>query len=157
MWMEHLIEKRSKAMDLMRLAANYEHDLREKLKHDPVFDLLSRRKERFQHARDLLTDHALTSFHFVLNAEKLAVLETERAVSLMEEFDIDVGTLVVNRVIPEESGAFFAKKRRLQEKYLDQIHQEFDKYGVLCIPMLDGDIEGMGELEKVAPFFEHLA
>ena len=150
-WMEHLMKKRSKALDMMRLAAHYEKDLQEKLKTDPVFEILTRRRDRFQRARDLLTDHEMTTFHFVLNAEKLAVLETERAVALMNEFKIDVGPLIVNRVIPPEAGAFFEKKRVQQAQYLEQIEAEFGKYGVIQIPMLDSDIEGMQELEKIAP------
>ncbi|OON89690.1 MULTISPECIES: ArsA family ATPase [unclassified Pyramidobacter] len=156
MWMEHLLEKRRKAMDMMRLASHYERDLLEKLKEDPVFDLLTRRRDRFQRARDLLTDHELTTFHFVLNAEKLAVLETERAVALMNEFEIAVGPLIVNRVMPPEAGSFFEKRRAQQAQYLEQIQKEFGKYGVVQLPMLDGDIEGMGELEKLLPLLAAL-
>ncbi|MDY3868587.1 MAG: ArsA family ATPase [Pyramidobacter sp.] len=151
LWMERLMQKRTKAMDMMRLAAHYERDLQEKLKNDPVFEILTRRRDRFQRARDLLTDKSLTTFHFVLNAEKLAVLETQRAVALMNEFQIDVGPVIVNRVIPPEAGAFFEKKRALQTQYLEQIEREFGVYGVVQIPMLDTDIEGLSELEKVAP------
>ena len=150
-WMEHLLEKRNKAMDMMKMAAHYERDLQEKIKNDPVLSLLSRRRERFQRARDLLTDQDLTTFHFVLNAEKLAVLETERAVESMKEFHIDVGPLIVNRVLPPETGPFFANRRRQQAGYLEQIRAEFGKYGVVEVPMLDTDIEGIAELEKVAP------
>lgn len=151
LWMEHLLEKRNQAMRMMKMASQYEHDLREQIENDPVLSLLSRRRDRFERARNLLTDKSLTTFHFVLNAEKLAVLETERAVALMNEFKIGVGPLIVNRVLPPESGAFFEKRRRQQAEYLAQIEAEFGKYGIVQIPMLDGDIEGMAELEKVAP------
>lgn len=155
-WMDHLLEKRSHAMEMMRNAAYYEKDLRERFKEDPVFDILSRRRDRFQRARDLLTDKKLTSFHFVLNPEKLAVLETERAVALMNEFQINVGPLIVNRIIPPEAGPFFKKRRIQQEGYMKQIEDKFGKYGIVQLPMLDGDIEGMTELEKIAPMLSVL-
>ncbi|MBP3751419.1 MAG: arsenic-transporting ATPase, partial [Pyramidobacter sp.] len=46
---------------------------------------------------------------------------------------------------------FFANRRRQQAGYLEQIRAEFGKYGVVEVPMLDTDIEGIAELEKVAP------
>ena len=155
-WMEHLLAKRGKAMEMMKMASHYERDLQEKIKNDPVLSLLERRRARFARARDLLTNKELTTFHFVLNAEKLAVLETERAVAQMNEFDIDVGALIVNRILPPESGDFFAKRRRQQAQYLEQIEQEFGKYGIVRVPMLDGDVEGVAELEKVAPMLAAL-
>jgi len=155
-WMEHLLAKRNKAMEMMKMAAHYERDLQEKIKNDPVLSLLARRRDRFSRARDMLTDHALTTFHFVLNAEKLAVLETERAVTMMNEFKIDVGALIVNRVLPPETGPFFEKRRCQQAEYLRQIEAEFGKYGIIQVPMLDSDIEGMAELEKVGPMLASL-
>lgn len=156
-WMEHLLEKRSKAMEMMRSVAHYDREMRERFKDDPVFDVLSRRRSRFQRARELLTNHELTAFHFVLNAEKLAVLETERAVATMNQYEIEVGPLIVNRILPPETGPFFEKRRRQQEGYLEQIQAEFGKYGVVCLPMLDSDIEGIAELEKIAPMLAILA
>lgn len=155
-WMQHLMAKRTKAMDMMRLAAHYESDLKDKVKEDPVFDMLTRRRDRFQRAKDLLTNHELTTFHFVLNAEKLAILETERAVALLQEFGIDVGSVVVNRVIPPEAGPFFEKKRVQQTGFLKQIDDEFGKFGVVQVPMLDTDIEGEAQLERIMPYLAPL-
>ena len=155
-WMEHLLAKRNKAMELFKIAAHYERDLQEKIANDPVLSLLARRRDRFARARELLTNKELTTCHFVLNAEKLAVLETERAVAMMNEFAIDVGPLIVNRVLPPETGPFFAKRREQQAQYLAQIEAEFGKYGVVKVPMLDSDIEGIAELEKVAPMLAAL-
>ena len=155
-WMEHLLAKRNKAMELFKIAAHYEHDLQEKIANDPVLSLLARRRDRFSRARDLLTNKELTTFHFVLNAEKLAVLETERAVATMNEFAIGIGPLIVNRVLPPETGPFFAHRREQQAQYLAQIEAEFGAYGVVKIPMLDTDIEGKAELEKIAPMLAAL-
>ncbi len=150
-WMEHLLAKRSKAIEMFKIASHYEPDLAEKIKNDPVLSLLQKRRDRFSRARELLTDRESTTFHFVLNAEKLAVLETERAVAAMNEYKIGVGTLIVNRILPPETGPFFERRRKQQERYLEQIKAEFGAYGVIRIPMLDSDIEGMAELEKIAP------
>ncbi len=155
-WMDHLLSKRSKAMDLMRLAAHYEKDLREKLKDDPVYRILSRRRDRFQLAKKLLTDRDLTVFHLVLNAEKMPILETERAITLLEEFHITMGAVVINRVIPAEAGPFFAKKRQQQAQYLEEIEEKFGAYGVVKLPMLDTDIQGEEQLRTIVPLLTDL-
>lgn len=149
-WIDHLIKKRTKAMDLMRLAARYEKELQEKLKDDPIFNILSRRRDRFQRAKDLLTDHDNAVFHFVLNAEKMPILETERAIKLLKEFDIKVGSVVVNRIIPPEAGAFFEKRREAQDGYLKTIEERFGVYGVVRLPMLESDIQGVKQLESIS-------
>ncbi|MCF4112873.1 MULTISPECIES: ArsA family ATPase [Dethiosulfovibrio] len=149
-WIDHLIKKRTKAMDLMRLAARYEKELQEKLKDDPIFNILSRRRDRFQRAKDLLTDHDNAVFHFVLNAEKMPILETERAIKLLKEFDIKVGSVVVNRIIPPEAGAFFEKRREAQEGYLKTIDEKFGEYGIVRLPMLESDIQGVEQLESIS-------
>jgi len=149
-WIDHLIKKRTKAMDLMRLAARYEKELQEKLKDDPIFNILSHRRDRFQRAKDLLTDHDNAVFHFVLNAEKMPILETERAIKLLKEFDIKVGSVVVNRIIPPEAGAFFEKRREAQDGYLKTIEERFGVYGVVRLPMLESDIQGVEQLESIS-------
>lgn len=149
-WINHLISKRTKAMNLMRMAAKYEKELQDKIKEDPIFNILSRRRDMFQRAKELLTDHDLSVFHFVLNAEKMPILETERAVALLQEFDIKVGAVVVNRVIPPEAGVFFERRRKAQDGYLLDIEEKFGRYGVVRLPMLESDIQGVAELELIS-------
>lgn len=153
-WIDHLIKKRTKAMDLMRMAAKYEKELQDKLKEDPIFQILSKRRDMFQRAKDLLTDHGLSVFHFVLNPEKMPILETERAIALLEEFDIKVGSVVVNRIVPPEAGEFFRRRRENQEGHLATIEEKFGKYGVVKLPMLDSDIQGIEDLDKVSKALE---
>ncbi|PIE55587.1 MAG: arsenic-transporting ATPase [Dethiosulfovibrio peptidovorans] len=151
-WIDHLIAKRSKAMDLMRMAAKYEKELQEKLKDDPIFSILSRRRDRFQRARELLTDSELSVFHFVLNPEKMPILETERAIALLNEFNIQVGSVVVNRIIPPEAGDFFVSRREAQEAYLKEIDDKFGTYGVVRLPMLRTDVQGVEQLDEISGY-----
>ena len=150
-WIEHLIKKRAKAMDLMSMVARYEKALREKIKEDPIISTLQARKERFELARSILTDREKCAFFFVLNPEKLAILETGRAVGVLMKSGIPVGGVVVNRVIPEDAGVFMEKRRQAQFGYLEQIRQKFGDLGVTELPMLDSDIQGMDELRRLVP------
>lgn len=149
-WIDHLVKKRRKAVDLMKLAARYEKALQKKLEVDPITDTLQKRKEKFQKAREFLVDKENTVFHFVLNAEKLPILETERAIKTLNEFNINVGAVVVNRIIPPEAGAFFESRRKSQAEYLETIDEKFGQYGVVRLDMLNTDIQGVEQLELVA-------
>ncbi len=155
-WMSRLMEKRNQAMSLMRLAAAYEEDLASKVGDDPIYRILSRRRERFEWARERLTDKESTAFHIVLNAERMPILETERALQQLEKFGIPVGAFCVNRVIPEEAGEFFARHRGRQTECLKTIQEKFGGRGVLQIPWLDGDVQGVAELERIIPYLENL-
>lgn len=61
-WIEHLIEKRANAMELMKVAAKYDKDLQEKIKEDPIIDTLQARRDKFALARKILTDKKIRLF-----------------------------------------------------------------------------------------------
>ncbi len=149
-WIEHLVEKRRKAMELMSMAAKYEKRLREKVESDPVIEVLQRRQNKFAFAREILTDSEQTVFYFVLNPEKLPLYETERAVNILEKYGIPVGKVIVNRVVPEGCGDFWESRRKVQAQWLQEIQSRFSSRGVLTIPLLETDVTGMEQLELIA-------
>ncbi|MDD2206945.1 MAG: ArsA family ATPase [Aminobacterium sp.] len=151
-WIEHLIEKRANAMELMKVAAKYDKELQEKIKEDPIIETLQKRRDKFTLARKILTDRENTAFYFVLNAEKLPIIETKRAIEILQKHNIGIGGVVVNKVIPEEAGPFFEKRRIAQEQYLLQIDELFGSLGVTHVPMLDSDIQGLEQLNQIGPF-----
>jgi arsenite-transporting ATPase len=155
-WIEHLIEKRKKAMHLMKMAARYDSELTDKIKQDPIIATLTGRRDKFALARRYLTDSSASAFFFVLNAEKLPILETERAVGLLGRHGIFVGGVLVNKVIPPEAGVFFEKRRAAQEGYLEEIRNRFASLKLVELPLLDSDIQGTVQLEQLAPLLGDL-
>lgn len=149
-WIDHLIDRHMNARQLMKMSARYDKILKKKLEDDPIIDVLMKRKNKFEFARKILTDGDSCEFIFVLNAERMPILETERAIETLKSFSIPVGGVVVNRVIPPEAGAFFEKRRHAQEEYLKDIDTKFGYLSVVKLPMLETDIQGMNEMEKVA-------
>ncbi|MGI6252994.1 MAG: ArsA family ATPase [Aminivibrio sp.] len=148
-WIEHLIEKRRKAMKLMEVAATYDRDLADQIADDPVIDILTARRDKFALAGKILTDPLNTVFHLVLNPEKLSILETERAAEQLLKFGIPVGGMVVNKIIPEGAGEFLEKKRLSQQKHLARIRERFSDVPIVELPMLADDIQGIGQLRII--------
>jgi len=155
-WIEHLINRHEKSRQLMKMSARYDEILKKKLEDDPIIQILNKRKEQFSFGRKMMTDPEQTEFFFVLNAEKMPILETERAIKFLCRFSIPVGGIVVNKIIPEEAGDFFEKRRQAQENYLEDIKSRFGQYRIVRLPMLESDIQGMKEMSNVADIFESL-
>ncbi|APX96649.1 ArsA family ATPase [Natronorubrum daqingense] len=60
---------------------------------------LNELRDRIERLRGLLRDPARTDFRIVMVPEEMSVLESKRLRSQLEEFEIPVGTVVVNRVM----------------------------------------------------------
>lgn len=153
-WIKRLIKKRKQAMSLMKMASSIDKELEEKVKQDPVIEILKKRKAKFEMARKYLIDKNLASFIFVLDAEKLSILETERAVSLLKRHAISVDGIIVNRIIPSRDDEFLRKRKVIQDKCLDEIRVKFKGLPLSYIPLLESDIQSIQDLQKVRHIFK---
>ena len=150
-WIENLIAKRRKAMEMFGMAGRFDKEMRRRAEEDPVVDALVRRRDRFERSRRYLTDPGSSAFYFVLNAEKMPILETARAVEMLMKFGIGVGGVVVNRVIPEDAGEFFRERLAAQKGYLEDIGERFGRLRrIVRLPLLRTDVQGMDQIKKIA-------
>jgi arsenite-transporting ATPase len=149
-WIESLIAKRQKSLELFKMVGKFEKEMMRRATEDPVVESLTRRQERFEKSRKYLTDPESSAFFFVLNAERMPILETERATRLLEKFGIPIGGIVVNRVIPPEAGDFFAVRLAAQEGYLQDIERRFGAKKIVRLPLLRSDVQGMEQVEAMA-------
>ncbi|MDR3231358.1 MAG: ArsA family ATPase [Synergistaceae bacterium] len=149
-WIDNLIAKRRKSLELFKMAGRFEKDLMKRAMEDPVIESLTRRQKKFEKSRQYLTDSASSTFIFVLNAEKMPILETARAIELLEKYKIPVGGVIVNRVIPPEAGEFFAERLIAQEEYLRDIERRFGSKKIVRLPLLRSDVQGMKQVNVIA-------
>ena len=93
---------------------------------DPVLGALERRHERLGRLRTIITDRSRTSFVLVGIPERLVIEETARAAELLGDTGIDVGGLVVNRVLPDDlEGEFYLSRKAQERTYLEEIDRRF--------------------------------
>jgi arsenite-transporting ATPase len=119
-------------------------------REDPVLAALEARHARFVRTRAVLTDPAKTVFHFVLIPERLPMLETERAIEVMDRYGIPVGDVFVNRVLPADAeGAFLERRREREREYLERIAKEFSTHPVRYLPLMDRDVVGLSALRHL--------
>ncbi|MFB6152060.1 MAG: ArsA family ATPase [Haloarculaceae archaeon] len=146
-WIERLIDKRSRSIDLFEKAAIGEQEARRKMADDPIISHLRERKEKFEFAARTLRDRA--AFYLVLNPDELSIRETERAVSQLADNGLSVDGLVVNKVTPSPDddedgrGARYLRDRVATERErLDRIRGSFDQPVVAVVETRVEEVKG---------------
>ncbi|WP_174727979.1 ArsA family ATPase [Mesobacillus harenae] len=149
-WMDGLLERRKKSNE------NYSNWMNDgEPVEDPLYEKLNERRLRFSKVRELLLSKTATSYLFVINPERLPILETEKALKHLSSNGIEVETIVVNRVIPDQAdGSFMAKRRKNEKGYLERISEIFNGKKRIHMPLLDHDISTLADLQDFAEQFE---
>lgn len=120
-WTETLIRKRRKILRLKEMKTLQ----RNLVESDKVLKILSERKRKFGALGKILRDREVCIFNFVLNPEIMALRETQRALTELEEAGIKTENLIVNKCLPSElDKTFWEKKLMEQEKVISTLETE---------------------------------
>jgi arsenite-transporting ATPase len=147
MWIQALVKHR-KAM----LEIDHEGDDRPDARaaDDPVLGALERRQRRLVDLRSFVTDRSRTSFVLVTIPERLAIDETARAAETLRDTALDIGGLVVNRLLPDDlTGSYYQSRKAQEREYLDEIARRFPRFPRVLVRQLPRDVHGMAPLRSV--------
>ena len=111
-WIQALVKHRRAVLEIDRGPAQPQEAAE---KEDPVLAALERRHQRLAALRKMLMDRKRTSFALVTVPERLVIEETARAAEMLGEAGVDVGGLIVNRVLPDGLEGEFYRSRKAQE------------------------------------------
>ncbi|QIO22388.1 TRC40/GET3/ArsA family transport-energizing ATPase [Haloarcula sp. JP-L23] len=122
--------------------------------------------DRIEHLRAILRDPTKTDFRIVMVPEELSVVESERLLGQLREFDIPVGTVVVNRVMQDPSEVlgrdvdiagpnhddceFCARRWQVQQDALARAQDLFRGHEVRRVPLFAEEVHGERLLAVVA-------
>jgi arsenite/tail-anchored protein-transporting ATPase len=111
-------------------------------------------KHKYERAMAIMRDPKQTTFVFVLNAEAIAIKETQRATTELGKLDIHTHELIVNGLIPPEatSNPLFAARAAMQARYFHQIETELP-LPTRRMVLLSGEIKGVDRLREVGRMF----
>jgi arsenite-transporting ATPase len=106
------------------------------------------------HAKELLTDDALTAFFFVTLPESLPIAVITRFINWFYEFGIPVGGVVVNGVIPKEqivvdTAEFVQNRIKMQEEHMEQIWKIFGDKVRAVAPLFETEVKGTKMLNRM--------
>jgi arsenite/tail-anchored protein-transporting ATPase len=118
---------------------------------DQIVATLEDRVARLDQFRTRLTSRATTAFVLVLIPERLPIDETARAAEQLADAGIDIGSVVVNRVLPDNATGEFVEARRRQERlHLAEIDRRFAGYRLTHVAQQPTDVHGLEALGAVA-------
>jgi len=147
-WIDALTAQRRRAVE--RDAAIRDDDGGEN-EPDPIVAALERRRDRLDSVRRRLVEHRDTSFVLVLVPERLPIEETSRAAGALAEAGIEVGAVIVNRVLPDGlGGEFYTARRRQEDVYRREIDHRFKTMDRIVIAQLESDVYGLNRLERIS-------
>jgi len=117
-----------------------------------ISDADKKQKEKFDNVIEMMKDEKLTTFGFVMYPEKTPIIEAFRASQELETVGIKTQLVVANLVIPEEQAVtpYFQNRRKMQDKYREEIKARFNEAQVLTVPMFEKEIKGIEMLLKVS-------
>lgn len=156
-WIERLEEKRARSLKLFEYSALGEdrRDAERRTREDPIVNRLRVRKEQFEFAGEVLRNDS--AFYLVMNPDSLSIEETRRAIATLEEHDLSVDGLVINRVSPPpdeadqgDGGRFLREKYRTEQARIATIHEEFSVPVVGSISTRTEEITG-NSLREILP------
>lgn len=156
-WIDKITEARKKAAEYLEAEVRIRGTTTEV--EDAVLKELESIRDKLDLFRDILTNEKITGFFMVLIPEKMAILDTEKALVMFEKLGITLSGIIVNQVYPREllessEISIFLKNRIImQQRYLKEIKEKFYDYIRAVIPMFDREPKGLEMIGKVA---EHL-
>ncbi len=141
-WLDSLIQKRSKSVNLMSMALKGHKASDEDLEKDEVISILKRRYDKVLAAKKIMMDDHLLSFIFVINAEKLPIDETVKAIKILEKYNVIVSGIIVNKILPDNmQDEFWISKKIQEQQYLNIIKETFKDKRIITLPLLKEDMK----------------
>lgn len=141
-WLDSLIQKRSKSVNLMSMALKGQKASEKELEKDEVIKVLKRRYDKVLSAKKIMMDDHQLSFIFVINAEKLPIDETIKAINILEKYNILVSGIIVNKILPDNmKDEFWISKKEQEQNYLKIIAETFKGKKIFTLPLLKEDMK----------------
>ena len=106
-------------------------------------------KERMKVVRQFLTNPEVTSVRLVVNPEKMVINETKRAYTYLCLYNLTVESLVVNRLLPEDTDGYFRDKMEEQKHYMEVINEVFNPLKIFKAELFQTELVGIPMLEKL--------
>ena len=156
LWLDRMIKSREEALSL-RVRLSFRKDkAMEEIRKDPMMRDLMDMRERIKEAKKIFNNPDRTAFFFVTLPLALPISVVKRFIDMVKGFDIPVGGVFVNGVLPKalamREGAedYLKNKYMEQEGYMGIIRRDLWPLVRAVIPLYESEIVGVKMIAKLA-------
>jgi arsenite-transporting ATPase len=115
-----------------------------------VFSDIKRLSENLIEMNRILRDRECSTIRLVMNPDAMVIGEAMRTFTYLNLYGYLTDAIIVNRVFPEEVGAYFERWRAVQQEQLDLVDSAFAPVPVLRAPYFDAEVVGASMLDRLA-------
>ena len=116
---------------------------------DAVFAAGEQLFHRLEHMHELLSDSARSSIRIVLNLEKMVIKEAQRSFTYFHLYGYPTDLVIVNRVLPNDAGPYFASWLETQRRYWPMVEERFAPVPMRSAPFFDREVIGIDMLRQL--------
>lgn len=156
LWLKKMIKSREEALSLRVQLSFRKEKIMEEIKEDPILKSSIETRKRTEQGRKLLIDPEKTAFFFVTLPLALPIAVIERFISWVKAFNIPIGGVIVNEVIPKEgldlasASPYIVNKIKEQDRYVEMVNSKFGGLVRAYIPLFESEVAGLEMIAKVA-------
>jgi arsenite-transporting ATPase len=146
-WLEKVFPQQSRLMDAARPFARAVLDVA--LPGDDVLEDVQRLTRNLIAMNEILRDHEHVSLRLVMNPDRMVIDEARRTFTYLNLYGFLTDAVVVNRVFPEDVGAYFDAWRVRQQEQLTEVEAAFGPVPVLRAPYFEEEVVGPEMLDRL--------
>ena len=147
-WLDKVFPQQGRLLDAARPFARAVLDV--SLPGQEVLDDVQRLVRNLIAMNEILRDNEHVSVRLVMTPDRMVVDESRRTFTYLNLYGYLTDAVVVNRVFPEEVGAYFGPWRARQEAQLHSVREAFAPVPVLQAPYFDEEVVGATMLDRLA-------
>ncbi len=125
---------------------------------EDMFSKLAGMRATIQEVNQQFQNPDLTTFVVVCISEFLSLWESERLVQELTAYHIDVHNIVVNQLLfpgPASTCQQCLIRTKMQQKYLEEIHELYEDFHVVKVPLLTTEIRGVDRIKTFSEMLIH--